>query len=111
MSPGCGREQGIDGLPPAPLNDSQLDIAFDDSRTDGVAGEARGVVDVQLRHEMLPMFVDRFEADPQFRRDLFVGLAFGNQLEHLHLTRTQPVGFLLAPASAYGHPDEPCRAA
>ena len=37
------------------------------------------------------MFLDGLDADAQFRRDLLVGLAFGNQLEHLHLARTQAV--------------------
>ena len=75
------------------LNDGQLDAALDDSLGDGVAGEAGDVVDVELAHEMLPMFVHGFEADAQFRGDLLVGLAFGNQLEHLHLARTQAVAF------------------
>ena len=92
------RASGLLGISPMgdfQLNDSQLDTALDDSRTDGVAGETRDIVDVQFRHEMLPVLVDRFEADTQFRRDLFVGLAFGNQLEHLHLAWTQPVDSLL----------------
>src|SRR5689334_10524435 len=63
------------------LNDRQLDAALDDSRADGVAGEAGDVVDVEFAHQMLPMFVHRFERDSQFCGDLFVGLAFGNQLE------------------------------
>ena len=67
------------------LQDGYLNTALDDSRTDRVASQACGVVDIQLGHEMLPMFVDRFETDAQFRRDLFVGLAFGDQLEHFHL--------------------------
>ena len=66
------------------LIDSQLDAVLDDARTDGVAGETGDVVDVELAHQMLTMFVHRFERDAQFLRDLFVGLAFGNQLEHLH---------------------------
>ena len=49
----------------------------------------------ELAHEMLPVFVHRLKAHAQFRGDLFVGLAFGNQLEHLHLARTQAVGSLL----------------
>src|SRR5689334_20038204 len=73
------------------LNNGDLNTALNDSRTDGVAGEARGVVDVQLRHEMLPVFVHGLEAYAQFGGDLFVGLAFGNELEHFHLARTQAV--------------------
>jgi len=82
------------------LTDSQLDTVLDDSRTDGVAGETRDVVDIELAHQMLPMFVHRFESDAQFRGDLFVGLAFGNQLEHLQLAWTQPVDPLLELSSS-----------
>jgi hypothetical protein len=46
-------------------------------------------------HEVLPMFFDGLDADAEFRRGLLVGLAFGNQLEHLHLARTQESDFLL----------------
>ena len=45
------------------LEDGYLDTALDDSRADGVAGEARGVVDIQLGHEMLPMLVDSFKRE------------------------------------------------
>ena len=77
------------------LDDGQLDTAFDDARRDGVTGKARRVVDVELLHEMVPMLLDGLDADAKLRRDLLVGLAFGNQLEHLHLTRTQANGLRL----------------
>ena len=51
-------------------------------------------MDVELAHEMLPMFIHRFKADTQFRSDEFVGLAFGDELQHLHLARTETVVFL-----------------
>src|SRR5439155_20996204 len=87
-------------IPLVGLADGQPDIALDDALGDGVARETGDVMDVELAHEMLPMFVHRFEADAQFRGDLFVGPAFGNQLEHLHLARTEPVVFLFeAPSS------------
>src|ERR1017187_8090485 len=76
------------------LVDGHPDIALDDSLGDGVASKPCDVMDVKLVHEMLPMFVHCFEAHAQFPGDLFVGLAFGNQLEHLHLARTQAVGLL-----------------
>ena len=66
-------------------NNGQLDAAFDDARVDRVAGESGSVVDVELLHEMLAMFLDGFRADAEFSRDLFVGFTFGNQLEHFHL--------------------------
>src|ERR1035437_950015 len=68
------------------LADGQLDTALDDSRADGIAGETGDIVDVEFRHEILPMFFDRLDADAEFHRGLIVGLAFGNQLEHLHLS-------------------------
>ena len=68
------------------LANGQLDAALDDSGADGIAGETGDLVDIELGHEILPMFFDRFNADAKFRRSLFVGLAFGDQLEHLQLT-------------------------
>ena len=43
----------FDGL----LNNGQLDAALDDARADGVAGESSGVVEVELRHEMLAVLL------------------------------------------------------
>src|ERR1019366_4038304 len=76
------------------LADGHPDLALDDSLGDGGARKTCNIMDVELAHEMLPMFVHRFEAHAQFRSDLLVGLAFGNQLEHLHLARTQAIGLL-----------------
>ena len=90
-----GNWTGSDGENPnrvSGLKDGYLNPALDDSRIDGVTGETGNVMNVQLRHEMLSVFVHRLEAHAQFRRNLFVRLAFGNQLEHFHLTRTQAVG-------------------
>ena len=67
------------------LDDSQLDTALDDSRGDGVAGETRGVVDVELLHEILAVFFHRLDADAKFRRGFFINVAFSNQLKHLCL--------------------------
>ena len=69
---------------------------------DGVAGETRGVVDVELLHEILSVFFHRFDADAKFRRGFFVNVAFGNQLKHLCLARTQPVIFLLEQSDSIG---------
>jgi len=71
------------------LDDGQRDTASDDARRDGVAGETRRVVDVELLPDTLPVFFNRFGVDAQFRRDLFDGLALGNQREHRHFARTQ----------------------
>lgn len=77
------------------LLDGHLDTALDDARRDGIAGETRRVVDVELPHEMVPMLLDRLDADAELRCNLLVGFAFGNQLEHLHLTRSQTRDFRL----------------
>src|ERR1017187_6063223 len=71
------------------LKNGQLDNALNDARADGVASESGGTVNVELLHDMLAMSFDGLHADAQFRRDLFVGFAFGNQLEHFHLARSQ----------------------
>src|SRR5882672_8601979 len=63
--------------------------AFDDSLGDGVTGETSHVVNVQLVHELLPVFLDSFDADEQFAGDLFVGVAFRDQLQHFQLTRSE----------------------
>lgn len=67
------------------------ETALDDACADGVTGEASGVVDVQLRHQVLPVFVDRFEAHAQFRGNVLVGFALRDELEHLQLPRTQAI--------------------
>jgi hypothetical protein len=56
------------------LLNGQLHAALDDAGGDGVAGEAGGVVDVELAHEMVPVLLDGLDADAEFRRDLLVGL-------------------------------------
>jgi len=77
------------------LEDGQLDTAFDDARADGVASEPGGVVDVQFLHEMLAVFFDGLDADAEFRCDLLIGPAFGNELEYFHLARSQTGNFLV----------------
>ena len=62
---------------------------FDDAVGDGVTGETRRVVKVELLHQVVPVLLDRLDADAQLRRDLFVGFALSNQLENLQLARTQ----------------------
>ena len=71
------------------LNNGDLHTALNDAHADRVAGQAGGVVDVQLLHEMVAVFFDCLDADAKSSRDLLVGLAFGNPLEHFRLARTQ----------------------
>lgn len=68
------------GLRPAA---SSKAAARDDSLSEGV--KTGNVVEVELPHEMLTLFVQRFEAHARFGGALFVGLAFGGQLKRLHL--------------------------
>ena len=69
------------------LGDGYADGALDDALGDGETSETGDVMDVELGHEMLPVFVHRFEADSELGGDLFIGLSFGNELEHLDLAR------------------------
>src|ERR1043166_591722 len=61
-----------DLLSRAGLGNRHPNVALDNSLGDGVTGKTGDVVDVELAHEMLPMFVHRFERHAQFRGDLFV---------------------------------------
>jgi hypothetical protein len=48
-----------------------------------VPSQARSLVEVEFVHEMLPVFLDRFNADPQLRGDLLVGVSFRDKLQNL----------------------------
>jgi hypothetical protein len=63
-----------------------MTIVLDNPRTDSVTGESGGVMDVQLLHDIMAMFLDGFDINSEFRRHFLVGFAFGNQLEHFQLT-------------------------
>src|SRR5476651_342920 len=79
-----------DGLPAGfgpELYDGQLHAVLDDAGADGVAGEAGGVVDVELLHEMFAVLLDGLDADAQFRRGLLIGFSFRDELQHFHLAR------------------------
>jgi hypothetical protein len=86
------------------LNDGELDAAFDYSRGDGVTGEACRVVNVELFHQMLPVFFDRLDADGEFRRDLFVGLALGDELQNFHLAGAEMRDLFLEKILSNGQP-------
>src|SRR5581483_1582862 len=73
---------GDRAAPRLELSDDYPNIDLDDPLGDGVACETSNVVDVQLAHEMLAMFVHGFKAYTEFRRHLLVGFAFGDQLKH-----------------------------
>src|SRR5688572_5439014 len=63
--------------------------AFNNAGADSVTGEPGRIMDSQFIHDILPMFLDRFYADLQVTGDLLVRFAFGDQLQHFHLTRTE----------------------
>src|ERR1035437_6468791 len=69
------------------LKNGQLHAALDDAGADGVAGDAGGVVNVELLHKMFTMLLDGLDPNAKFRRGFLVGLAFGDQLQHFHLAR------------------------
>src|SRR5437867_2188799 len=56
---------------------------------DGVARKAGHIMNIQFVHDLLPMFLHRLDADGEFGGDLLVGLALGNELEHLRFARSQ----------------------
>jgi hypothetical protein len=53
-------------------------------------------VDAQLLHEMLTMLFHGFDTDPEFGGDLFVGLAFGNQLQDAFFAGSEARAFSLS---------------
>jgi hypothetical protein len=63
--------------------------AGDDPQGNGVPSQARRIVEAELSHEILPVFFDGFDADPQLRRHLFVGQALPYLLEYFELPRSQ----------------------
>ena len=67
-----------------------MDVALDDAGGDGVSGQASGVVNVELVHEALAMFLDGLDTDVELVGGFLVGFAFGDQLEHFGLSRAEP---------------------
>jgi len=75
---------GLDGLDVANdscgVGDDSCGVG-DDSCGDRVARQARRVVNMEFVHEVLAVFLHCFDADVEFPCDLFVGVAFGNELQ------------------------------
>src|ERR1043166_8151921 len=57
-----------------------------------MSSQPRSLMNVQLIHDLLAMLFDRFDADTKLVRDSLVRKSFGNELEHLGLTRRQVGG-------------------
>jgi hypothetical protein len=55
-------------------------IGFDNPLGRSVAYQTSDIVDAKLLHDLLAMLLNGFDAEIQFRRDLFVGITFGNEL-------------------------------
>ena len=68
---------------------SLLDATFDDAGPDGVPGETGHVVDIQLLHHTLSVFLDGLDTDAQFRRHLFVGGQAAKDSDNESLSREQ----------------------
>src|SRR5258708_23765247 len=64
--------------------------------SDRIAGEAGGLMEVELVHETLPMLFDGLDAEIQDSCDLFVGMPLGDQLQ----------GFLLPAGEIHRAPPE-----
>ena len=52
----------------------------------GAAASALDIVNVQLVHHLLTVFLDCLDADAEFGCDLFVGLALRDELQDLGFT-------------------------
>jgi len=84
----------------ATLNDGQLNAALNNALADGIASKASDLVDVELGHETLAMLLNSLHTDAKFRRDLFVGMTFGNELENFHFARSQAVSARVDPPAS-----------
>src|ERR1041385_7351076 len=72
-----------------------------DAFGDGVAGQAGGIMDVELVYHLLAMFLDRLDADVQFSGNLLIGLALRDELQNFRLAGGEPVSALLERAAAH----------
>ena len=70
----------------------ELGGGLDEAGADGVAGEGGGVVDVELFHEVLAVFLDGLDADAEVVGGLLVGIALGDELEDFDLALGQASG-------------------
>ena len=67
----------------------RLRVQRDEAVFDGETNEGGGVVDGELGHEVPAVFLDGLLAEGEMGGDLTVGVALGDELQHLHLARTQ----------------------
>ena len=58
-------------------------LRLDESATDRVAGQLDPVAHAELVEDVLPVPLDRLDADEELLRDLLRGIRLGDQLQHL----------------------------
>ena len=61
-------------------------------------------MNIEFVHELLAVFFYRFDADGQNVRDLFVGVAFGHQLQHFSFPGSEMVSVLSGAIPIIGIP-------
>jgi len=59
--------------------------ALNESGVEGITREPRSLMDAKFVHEALTMLLDGLDADAKLPGCLFVGKAFGDELQHLTL--------------------------
>src|SRR5208282_6281272 len=91
-------DKGTEG-PPKRSSNVRLEpwAALDNPFGHCMARESGDIVDSQLVHHLLAMFLDGFDADGEFGGNLLVEPPFGNELKHFRLPAGQvPARFALA---------------
>src|SRR5207247_9735459 len=73
------------GALPEPPSGAGPGSGLDQTLADGVAHQARGLVDVELGHDAPAVGFGGLDADAERVRDLLGGLALGDELQHLVL--------------------------
>src|SRR6266567_4828220 len=66
-------------------------LELDEALPDGVADQARGVVNAELLHEIGSVRLGGLDSDTEEPGDLLRGLAFGHELQDLALARSEMV--------------------
>src|SRR5689334_10211479 len=84
----------------SPLTDSHSRVALDDPFCNRVSRETRDIMNVQLIHHLLPVFFHRLNTDTQFRGDLLVRAAFGDELQNFRFPCCQVIGSFASRLSA-----------
>ena len=65
-----------------------LDAVLNDPSRDGVARKSSSVVDIELIHHLLAVFLNRLLTNAQMGRDLLVRHALSHKLQYLCFTQS-----------------------